>query len=300
MASDSEIPRLAALAPDAHKGDAGRVLCIVGSRTMPGAAVLVARAAQRSGAGLVEIGCLDAELFAAVAVAAPEAVLGDFIGLFEPEGATRASDNGPAARLLARGPQAVLFGCGCGDDARTRNVLAGLLASELVAGLPLVLDADALNALAGEPERVRARSTSSVVVLTPHPGEAARLLARDVPRDPEGRRAAARELAERSGAIVCLKGRETVVVAGARSAVNSTGNPGLATAGSGDVLSGILTALLAVTRAMPEHDAFSAARLAVHLHGRAGDLAAETIGERSLIASDVIEALPRAFRELRR
>jgi hydroxyethylthiazole kinase-like uncharacterized protein yjeF len=194
-------PRLAA---DAHKGDAGRVLCVAGSETMPGAALLCARAAQRAGAGLVAVGCLDAALLALVPAAAPEAVLVDLTESFERGGRVRP---GAAERLLARAPHAVLLGPGLGDDARTRAVLSLALASFEV---PLVLDADALNALDGEPERLRACARARSV-LTPHPGEAARLLGREVPRDAEGRARAARELAERAGALVCLKGRGTVV-----------------------------------------------------------------------------------------
>lgn len=287
-APPSPPPRLAVTA---HKGDAGRVLCLAGSACMPGAAILVARAAQRAGAGLVAMGCLDASLLTLLPTAAPEAVLVDLCESFELAGRAR---TGAAARMLARQPHAVLLGPGLGADERTGAVVALALATFEV---PLVLDADALNVLAGEPERLRA--VRAARVLTPHPGEAARLLGRELPSDAAGRAAAARELCERSGAVVCLKGHATVVVEpGGGTFVNATGNAGLATAGSGDVLAGILVAYLALVRSLPESSwtPLAAARAAVHVHGLAGDLAAERLGARALIASDLIDELPAAQR----
>ena len=262
-----------ALPCTAHKGDAGRVLLVAGSEAMPGAAILSARAALRAGAGLVAVGCLDALLFSVLPPAAPEAVLVDLTEAFVLGGRTHPA---AAERLLAREPHAVLVGPGLGDDARTRAVLALVLEAVRV---PLVLDADALNALDGEPERLR--SARAPLVLTPHPGEAARLLGRAVPVDAEGRARAALELCERSGALVCLKGHATVVAEpGGRVWVNPTGNPGMATAGAGDVLAGVLVAYLAP----------------VHVHGLAGDLAAERLGARALIASDLVAELAPAQR----
>jgi hydroxyethylthiazole kinase-like uncharacterized protein yjeF len=281
-------PRLAA---DAHKGDAGRVLCLAGSESMPGAAILCARAAQRAGAGLVAAGCLDAVLLGALPVAAPEAVLVDLTEKFEHNGRVH---GGAAERLLARSPHAVLLGPGLGDDARTRALLSLALATREV---PMALDADGLNALDGEPERLR--GSRAPLVLTPHPGEAERLLHRSIPREVGARASAARELAESSGAIVCLKGHGTVVVEpGGEVWVNGTGNPGMATAGAGDVLSGILVAYLALVRSLPGQDwtPLAAARAAVHVHGMAGDLAAERLGERGLVASDLVDELPAAQR----
>lgn len=277
------------LAEDAHKGDAGRALCVVGSRTMPGAAVLVARAAQRAGAGLVVVACLDPALLAIVPAAAPEAIL------VEPEAEDLRS--GGRALFAARDCHARLAGPGLGDDARTRLVVRGLLASDFAG--PLVLDADALNALDGEPERLR--DARGPVVITPHPGEAARLAGAPVSRDPAARADFARALAQRCGAIVCLKGKGTVVTDGDALFVNATGNPGMATAGAGDVLSGILVAYLAraaAFRPLLPGDALAAARRAVHVHGLAGDLAAGLLGQEGLIASDLIERLPHAQRKL--
>ena len=137
-------------------------------------------------------------------------------------------------------------------------------------------------------------------MLTPHPGEAARLLGREVGRSAAEREAAARELAQRSRAIVCLKGARTVVTDGSRVYVNDTGNSGMATAGSGDVLAGILAAYLALT-ATGEHETWTpldAACAAVRAHGLAGDFAAAHLGKRALVASDLIQWLPQAQRRL--
>jgi NAD(P)H-hydrate epimerase len=269
-----------ALAPDAHKGDAGRVFCACGSTTMPGAAILVARAAQRAGAGLVTLACLDPELLQVVPPAAPEAV-------YAP---ARAGELPPSGAVEAR-----LAGPGLGATPRTRRLVLALLAEETAA--PLALDADALNVFAGEPERLA--DCRAPLVLTPHPGEAQRLLGRPVPRDEEGRRASARELARRARAVVCLKGRGTVVTdpPGERVFVNPTGNPALATAGSGDVLAGALVACLAST-VRDAFDVFDAACWAVALHGLAGDLGARELGVRGLVASDLERFLPAAEREL--
>lgn len=292
---DHMLASLPALPVDAHKGTAGRVLCVVGSRTMPGAAILVARAAQRAGAGLVCVGALDAELFLTLPVAAPEAVLVDLTAAFPTDGAPSA---GAERRLLARDPHARLVGPGIGDDGRAREVVARALEGN---GRPLVIDADGLNALDGRPERLaeRPEEPGSALVITPHPGEAERLLGAPVPRDDAGRRAAAATLAGRARAICVLKGHGTVVSDGERSWCCATGNPGMATAGAGDVLAGILVAYLALAERpfAPHFSAWDATRLAVHVHGLAGDLAARELGARALVASDLVRFLATAQRE---
>ena len=153
---------------------------------------------------------------------------------------------------------------------------------------PMVFDADALNALAAEPE-VLARP-GGPRILTPHPGEFTRLIGRKL--DGEVRNDAAVQLAARCNIVVVLKGHRTLVTDGRRRAINNTGNPGMATGGSGDVLTGLITALLC-----QKLEPFDAARLGVYLHGRAGDLAAEELGQVSLVASDLIRFLPKAFLE---
>jgi NAD(P)H-hydrate epimerase len=252
---------------------------------MPGAAVLVARAAQRAGCGLVTLACRADNLRSIVPVAAPEAVLLDLSGR-----------NGTAAKLARiiaeREDHARVAGPGLGDDDVTRAWLDRLFASAFTG--PTVLDADALNALSGDLARLR--GLAGPIVLTPHPGEAARLLGRKFPADPDGRIESAVEISRRSRSVCCLKGHRTVVTDGERVFVNETGNPGMATAGAGDVLAGILVAYLAAcsTGLHPGWTVFDAAASAVHVHGMAGDLAAAELGQRGVVASDLIRFLPRA------
>lgn len=273
------------LPADAHKGDAGRVLVACGSATMPGAALLVARAAQRAGAGLVTVLATSDEVARALPIAAPEAIL------------MRASNvaNVPF-EVAQRGFHSIVIGCGLGQTEEAQQLLQALLGR--APAIPLVLDADALNMLGNAPEKLKGRAGSTVI--TPHPGEAARLLGREVPRDAAGREAAARELAERSGAIVCLKGPGTVVTDGRLVYGNDTGNSGMATAGSGDVLAGIVAAYAALcaTGAFPQWTVLDAACAAVRAHGLAGDFAASHLGKRAVIASDLIQWLAQAQRRL--
>jgi len=268
-----------ALAEDAHKGDAGRVLIVAGSSMMPGAAILAGRGALRAGAGLVTIACQDHALTRVLPAAIPEATYLDLDG--------RAF----AGLLAERSDHAIACGPGLGVAPGVRD-LVDVLIHEYRGHV--VLDADALNVLGPEPERLA--GASGQLVLTPHPGEASRLLGREVSREPEDRREAAMELARRAEAVVCLKGKGTVVTDGERIEVNETGNPGLATAGSGDVLSGICAAYLAASHLDPSggFDVLMAARAAVHVHGLAGDLARDELGERALIASDLVAHLPAA------
>jgi hydroxyethylthiazole kinase-like uncharacterized protein yjeF len=273
-----------ALPLDAHKGLAGRVSLVCGSRTMPGAAILAARAAQRAGAGLVALATSAENLLVALPIAAPEAVLIDALDV-------RGRGLRALVRALAaRGDHAHL-GPGLGRGARTKALVLALLED---ARAPLVLDADALNELGTRLERVR--RAHAPVVLTPHPGEAERLLGRPIPADPRAREAAALEISRRSGAICCLKGAGTVVALGERVYVNRSGNSGMATAGAGDVLAGILVAYLArcSTTGTDGWTPFEAAASAVHVHGMAGDLARAARGRRGLVASDLIEFLPAA------
>ena len=246
---------------------------------MPGAAVLVARSAQRAGAGLVAVACLDASLRTILPIAAPEAVLVDLTA-------------GSFAPLAGRKDDVRVVGPGLGASRRTRELLASLLADGFEGAW--VVDADALNVLAGEIEILAARR--GPMVLAPHPGEAERLLGRALPRDDAGRAGAASQISRRSRAICVLKGHRTVVAEGDRVYFNDTGNPGMATAGAGDVLAGILGAYLAPCAHgdLPSWTAFDAAASAVHVHGLAGDLAAAEVGRRGLVASDLIRFLPAA------
>lgn len=252
----------------AHKGTFGTLGVIGGAWGMAGAAALAARSAFRCGAGKVVVVAEEASRAAIHALVAE---------------ATTSSVLAPA------GLTALAVGPGLGTSPASRALLGAALDS----ALPAVLDADALNLLAGQPELLRGRGVPTV--LTPHPGEASRLLGvttAAIVGDAEG---AARRLAERWGATVVLKGFRSVVATpeGAVTRVLS-GNPGMASGGSGDVLTGVVGALLA--RGLAARDA---ARAGAFLHGLAGDLACERTGEEALVASDVVEALGEAIRVVR-
>ncbi len=271
-----------ALQPDAHKGDAGRVEALVGSTEMPGAAVLVARAAQRAGAGLVTVLCADAGLLQLLPPAVPEAVW-----LQASRRADQPDDRAPHARLA---------GCGMGDTARTRKLVGDLLG--LDDDTPLVLDADALNALASEPALLA--GSSNPLIITPHPGEAGRLLGRPIPRDKAGRIRAAEDLARLTGSVTCLKGRGTVISNGKQTSVNESGCAAMATAGAGDVLAGVLVAYLARARASGGSiDLLAIAALAVRNHGLCGQRAEGEVGTDAVIASDLIDHLGAVQQALR-
>jgi NAD(P)H-hydrate epimerase len=263
-----------------HKTRRGHALLVAGSPGKRGAARLAALAALRTGAGLATIAAPGPE----VEIAAPDPVM---TAVYEP---SEALASATVAQLTAR-KSALAIGPGMPTGPEGRALVEAVLAGEL----PAVLDADALNHLAGAPERVAAARCPCL--LTPHPGEAARLLscsAAEVERD---RVAAARALAARSRAVVVLKGARTLVcdgtAEGAPVTINPTGGPALATAGSGDVLSGMLTALLGAGLAP-----VNAARLGVYLHGLAGELAQARLGRSGLIASDLVAAIPAAADDL--
>jgi NAD(P)H-hydrate epimerase len=271
----NEVPKIARLKRDAHKGDRGRVLIVAGSLTMSGAARLAGWGALRGGAGLVTIATPDV----VQPIVAAETPCAMTLPLPSRKGALIASG---AAAARAVETDAVAIGPGITTSAKPflRRFLEGI-------DKPIVLDADALNILARHPDIL---DGAAAAVLTPHPGEAERLLGRTI----DGERiAAASELADRFGAVVVLKGAGTVVCDGDRYYVNRSGNPGMATGGTGDVLAGLLAARLAAGT-----DPFPAAVQAVHIHGLAGDLAAAAVGENAMIATDLIANLPAAVATL--
>jgi ADP-dependent NAD(P)H-hydrate dehydratase / NAD(P)H-hydrate epimerase len=279
----SDIARLFPPRPqDAHKGLYGRLLIVAGGVGKTGAAALAARAAMRSGGGLVTV-ATPASQQPIVACLVLEPMTEP---LPETSGRTVSLAALDTIVELAKGRDAVAVGPGLGliDDT---PALVRALARDL--DRPLVIDADGLTALAGHVDVLRAARAPRC--LTPHPGEMARLLGTntdDVQRD---RIAAARGLATATRIHVVLKGAATVIAApDGRAVINPTGNPGMASGGTGDVLTGILGAFLA--RGLAPADACAAA---VYLHGSAGDIAAARVGQESLIASDIIDALPQAF-----
>jgi len=276
-----EVPRIPRLRREAHKGDRGRVLLVAGSIRMSGAARLAGWGALRGGAGLVTIATpADAQpIVAADLACAMTLPLPTRRGVFATTGA-------PRVREFARGVDALGIGPGITTEVGTslQRVLDGL-------DRPFVLDADGLNLLAAHPGMLDGAHDARV--LTPHPGEAARLLGSEVGSSPPKRLDAARALAERFGGVAVLKGADTVVTDGERYWVNRTGNPGMASGGTGDVLTGLIAARLGAGC-----EPLTAAIQAVHVHGRAGDLAATATGERSMIAEDLVANLAIAMSEL--
>ncbi len=283
MWPSNDLPRLPERAPEAHKGHFGLALIVGGSRGMAGAVALAGMAALRGGAGLVRL-------------AVPQACLETVAG-FEPSYMTCPLADDPAGRLsiaaleqvreLAEDATVVACGPGLGRSAQL-NQLVCRLYEQLPR--PMVVDADGLNALAAAGESLGKHAAPRI--LTPHPGEFARLLGQKLEGDQRDQ--AADQLAARWGVVLVLKGHRTRVTDGTHLAINPTGNPGMATGGSGDVLTGLITAL--VCQGL---EPFDAARLGVYLHGLAGDLAAEELGQESLIASDLVGFLPEAFRQYR-
>ena len=270
----------------AHKGRFGHVLLIGGARGYAGAITLAARAASRAGAGLVTV-VTPAGIAPIVAGAALESMV---YGAAETEnGSLTAETWKEFCEPLEEEFTAVLLGPGLTRDPASlvlvRNVLRACTA-------PLVLDADALAVLAGQPDWLN--KARSPVVITPHPGELAVLFGQTVEQIQADRCGVAVAAAKFCNVTVVLKGAGTVVAqTGQPTAINLTGNPGMATAGAGDVLAGILTALLGQGLAP-----YDAARLAVYLHGRAGDMAAGRKSQAGLIAGDLVDELPFAFRDL--
>ena len=245
-----------------HKGESGRVLCIGGDLGHGGAILLCAEAALRSGAGLVATATRERHV-APLLVRRPEVM-------------AHAVESEDEVQSLLAAAGAVAIGPGLGTDAWGRAMFKLALAS----GKPLVLDADALNLLAAEPQPV------ADAILTPHPGEAARLLGADTTDVQRDRFAAAQSIADRHGAVVVLKGAGTIIAAPGRiPRVVDAGNPGMATGGMGDVLTGVVVAMRAGGM-----DAFDAASAAALLHSLAGDAAAGA-GERGLLPSDLFAEL---------
>lgn len=257
-----------------HKGLCGHVLVVGGAPGKSGAVLLAGMAALRSGAGLVTV-LTDARCQAALEGRYPELMI---------EAGWTADSLGDIDAILD-GKDAIVVGPGLPTSAVGRSVLAEVC----VRGTPVVIDAGALTLLAERPELL----ADAAAVLTPHPGEAGRLLGTDGATVQRDRFAALAGLVEASRRVVVLKGARTLVGApDGRIWINTTGNAGMATAGTGDVLAGIIGALLA--RGMRPAEA---ARVGVCIHGHAGDVAAAARGQESLIASDVIDGLASVLRE---
>jgi NAD(P)H-hydrate epimerase len=271
--------------PSAHKGTYGHVGLIAGSVGKTGAAALAAAGALRAGAGLVTVATAASQppIVAGLVVEAMTAPLAEGAPGFIGQGAWDVVTELVASR------DAVAVGPGVGLDAETQELVRRLVVEGRV---PTVIDADGLTALAGHLDILR--SAPAPRCLTPHPGEMARLLGASVAEVQRDRIAVARDFATSYRAHVVLKGAVSVIAAPDGTVLlNPTGNPGMASGGTGDVLTGVVGALLA--RGLAPSDALASA---VYLHGLAGDIAAARVGEESLIARDVVAALPEAFLRL--
>lgn len=252
-----------------HKGDCGRILIVAGSHGMAGAAILAATAALRTGSGLVQV-AIPKELFPIVQVGIPEATC------LERD----------LRNLDLSLYDAIAVGPGLGQSDESIDAVKYLLANY---DGKMVLDADGLNILAYNNLFDLIKNKENIVI-TPHMGEARRLLG----HLKEGRKETAIELYNKTKAITVLKGHATVVATdNEKTYINTTGNPGMATAGSGDVLTGIITSLLGQGKSAKE-----AALAGVFVHGLAGDLAAETVGEYGLIAGDIAYYTAIALKEI--
>jgi NAD(P)H-hydrate epimerase len=278
----TQLPVLPPRPADSNKGTFGRILVVAGSRGMSGAAVLCASAALRGGAGLVRL-AVPQEVLPVVAAANPCYLTAP---LPQDENGQLAGHAEAELLALAQVNDVVALGPGLGRSQALTTLVAAVLAK---VSKPLILDADGLNALQHQTDLLRGRKGPAI--LTPHPGELARLLNTDVTAVQAQRQDLAVRFAAEHGVILVLKGHGTIVTDGQRVYRNTTGNPGMATGGTGDVLTGLIAALLG------QHlEPFAAAQLGVYLHGLAGDMARDDLGEVSLIASDLLDYLPRALR----
>jgi len=281
----TQLPTLPSRQPESNKGDFGRILIVAGSRGMTGAAILCGTAALRGGAGLVRL-AIPSEVLPIVASGQPcfmtTPLPSDDLGRLGDHAALELN-------VLLNANDVAAVGPGLGQSVGTEMCVRAALAARK----PIVLDADGLNVLHGDTSPLRGRESPTIV--TPHPGEFARLLKVNTAMVLARREELAVQFAAHRGLVLVLKGHATLVTDGRRLYRNTTGNPGMATGGSGDVLTGLIAALVG-----QKLDAFAAAQLGAYLHGLAGDLAREDLGENSLIATDLIEYLPHAFQRLPR
>jgi ADP-dependent NAD(P)H-hydrate dehydratase / NAD(P)H-hydrate epimerase len=272
---------------ESNKGNYGHALVVGGSLGKAGAAAMAGMAVLRAGSGLAT-------------VATPKSVLGTVAG-FHPELMTEPLPETDAGTIsinaqdqiaeLAKGKSVLAIGPGISRDPQTAELVRSLVAS---LQLPMVVDADGLNAFEGRAEELKGKGRA--IVITPHPGEMARLAGCTIADVQKDRLGTVRKFAREHALIVVLKGHRTLVVQPDDEAwVNTTGNPGMATGGTGDILTGMVAGMVAQHSKQP----FMAVLAAVHLHGFAGDVMRETVGEHSLVATDLLQGLPEAFHRTR-
>ncbi|MBI1345846.1 NAD(P)H-hydrate dehydratase [bacterium] len=278
------LPELPSRPADAHKGVFGRVSVVAGSRGMAGAACLSGVAALRSGAGLVTVASAES-IIPVIASYEPSYLT---VPLKEDEAGRISGASLAAIVSLLLSSKAGVIGPGLGRSPQLNDVVINVYRRTPV---PMVVDADGLNVLANSGQDITRSSLAGYRVLTPHPGEFARLTGKTTVEIAADRENLAWQFAKTHGVVLVLKGAGTVVTDGERLAINTTGNAGMATGGTGDVLSGVIAALMAQGL-----DPFAAAQLGVHVHGLAGDLAATEHSQMGMIASDVVRSLGRAWK----
>ncbi len=269
----------------ANKKDFGRVFILAGSRGLTGAAILTSFAALRAGAGLVTLGCPD-KVYPVLARRHPEVMVHPFPST--PAGSLAESGFSAISRFL-KTQDVMALGPGLGRHPNTERLIRKIL---LHSSIPLIVDADAVNALEGWGQLLK--KCKKIPILTPHPGEFVRAFSGKKPQTDQERKKRALETAHAFRIVLALKGYRTVVASpSGRIYVNPTGNPGMATGGTGDVLTGIIAALRGQGM-----NPYNAACFGVYLHGLAGDLAVRKMGEVSLVAGDLVEFLPQAIQQV--
>lgn len=279
--------RLLRRKPDTCKNDFGHVFILGGSERYSGAAVLCGSAAMRSGAGLVTLGLPKGLNRQITRIKSKEVMT---LGLPQTRGGSLSLSAFKQISRFIEKIDILVVGPGLGLERSTQELVRKLVKT---VRKPIVIDADGINALAGHPDFLRrTQNAERTTILTPHPGEMARLLGVSTGEVQGQRLRLAKKFSREWAVVLVLKGNRTVVCGHqGKSYLNKTGNPGMATAGSGDVLTGMIAAFLGQGL-----DGFSAAKYAVYLHGLAGDLAAKEKTQAGMIASDIIENIPAAFK----
>ncbi|HQR06835.1 MAG TPA: NAD(P)H-hydrate dehydratase [Gemmatales bacterium] len=285
LRSVTSVPRLPSRAKDSHKGTFGKVLIVAGSVGMSGAAVLAGLGALRGGAGLVQIAC-STTIQPVVAAANPCYLT---VGLMHDSTGQLTSASLETLDAVLPTVQAVAFGPGIGRGPDVIQALHHILTQ--YEG-PIIIDADGLHALTQLQQQGQVLDRRIPLTCTPHPGEFAQMTGLTTQLVQADRKQQALRYVMEHKVLLVLKGHGTLVTDGQRVYVNTTGNAGMAKGGSGDVLTGLIASLAAQGMAPLE-----AAQAAVYLHGSAGDLAAATLTEQSMLPTDLVEALPMAFRK---
>jgi NAD(P)H-hydrate epimerase len=268
--------------PNTNKGDYGKIVIVSGSYGMAGASFLCCKGAYKSGAGLVYL-CIPRSIYPILGTKLTCTVVHPVDET--PQGTFSQTSYNQIIKVAQR-CDVIAIGPGITTHNQTKMLVKDLIRNLQI---PIVIDADGLNSISDKPEILK--EARSDIIITPHPGELSRLIKTSIPEIQKAREKFAKDTAKRFGVITVLKGYKTVVSDGKRVFINTTGNPGMASGGSGDVLTGMIAGLIG-----QGYPLFESACTGVYLHGLAGDLAAKKYGEISMIATDILEFLPEAFK----